>query len=329
MRSSGRCALYRSRTGDGFIRGDRITACFTVVRTIPAASPDSRNRRRYRFGQCRPGRARRQAVLYRSGSGPCPDAAPQSRYSQCHNTLVLRGTAERILRAVCLQRIDAVYADPARRDDNRRYASLEQYAPPLSVFDQFAPSVPILVKIGPAATAPAGWQVATVASGRECKEILLHRNLDLPPICALHADSGDRWTAPEVEAAAVHVLRPAWLMEAHAAIIRTGRLAAYFREHRCEAIDPHIAYAWSETRPEDSRWHQSFRILRIEPYNRKDLQRGIDALDFGAGSEIKKRGFPENADSIRARLRFRGRRNGVIILTRQKQNHLMIFAERP
>lgn len=245
------------------------------------------------------------------------------------NTCVLRGTAEDVLPALRLQYIDAVFADPARRRDGKRYVNVEHYAPPLSLFDAFSPDLPLLVKIGPAATAPEGWHVATVAADGECKEILLHRNLGLPAICALDADSGERWTAPTSLPPPVSVGNPAWLIEAHGAIIRTGYLAAYCRERQCEVIDPHIAYAWSETRPEDSRWHQCFRILRIDPYNRKGLQRGIDALDFGPGSEIKKRGFPETTDSIRARLHFRGRRNGVVIVTRRADKHLMIFAERP
>ncbi|MBR9978320.1 MAG: hypothetical protein KFH87_09545 [Bacteroidetes bacterium] len=277
------------------------------------------------------------ALARNAGTLVCIEADPVHTLMLRHNlaaahapnTCVLRGKAEDVLPALRLEGIDAVFADPARRNAGRRYVNVEQYAPPLSIFDAFSPDLPLLVKIGPAATAPEGWQVATVAADGECKEILLHRNLGLPAICALDAESGERWTAPTSPPLPVSVGNPVWLIEAHGAIIRTGQLASYFREQHCEAIDPHIAYAWSETRPEDSRWHQCFHILRIEPYNRKGLQRGIDALDFGPGSEIKKRGFPETTDSIRARLHFRGRRNGVVILTRQADAHLMIFAKRP
>ncbi|MBE0643684.1 MAG: RsmD family RNA methyltransferase [Bacteroidetes bacterium] len=253
--------------------------------------------------------------------------------AQARNAMVLRGSAETLLQSLKLHCFDAVFADPARREApgrgrTRRSVEIENYSPPFSFFQSLPLSLPILIKIAPAAEVPGGWGVATVAADGECKEQLLHRGMALPPLCAIDADSGERWTPGESREAIV-VRNPAWLIEPHAAIIRTGAVAQYCREHHCEPIDPMIAYGWSESEPQVSPWHRRFRILRVEKYHRKNLQRGVDEFGFGARTEIKKRGFPETPDEVRKKLRFRGERKGLIFLTRQGDGHLMIFAERP
>jgi hypothetical protein len=243
------------------------------------------------------------------------------------NALVLRGEAERLLHALRIERIDAVFADPARRTGARRNIGIEDYSPPFSFFAALPAALPMLIKIAPAAEAPPDWGVAAVAAGGECKELLLHRGLDLPPRCALDADSGARWISGDTRAP-IAVAAPAWLIEPHPAIIRTGAVAQYCREQGCEPIDPRIAYAWSDRMPPRSDWHQRFRILRVENYNRKELQRIVAELRFGPSTEIKKRGFPDTPDEVRKRLRLSGTRSGVIILTRRGDGHLMIFGER-
>lgn len=243
------------------------------------------------------------------------------------NALVLRGEAAPLLSSLRIERIDAVFADPARRAGTRRNIGIEDYSPPFSFFSSLPAALPMLIKIAPAAEPPADWSVAAVAAGGECKERLLHRRLDLPLRCALDADSGARWL-PGDTVAPIAVADPAWLIEPHAAIIRTGAVAQYCREQGCEPLDPNIAYAWSGREPPALHWHQRFRILRVENYNRKGLQRIVDELRFGPSTEIKKRGFPDPPDEVRKRLRLNGARSGVIILTRRANGHVMIFAER-
>ena len=249
------------------------------------------------------------------------------------NTVVLAGVAERLLDAIRLGRIGAVFADPARREHRgtgggvKRRIRVEEYSPSFTLFDTLPSSLPMLVKVAPAAEEQAGWSVAAVAAGGECKERLLHRNIDLPACCALDADTGDRWI-PGVGLPPVVVAEPLWLIEPHAAIIRSGALAQYCREQGCEPLDPRIAYAWSHRPPPESRWHQRFRILRVAPYARRELQRIAAELDFGPLSEIKKRGFPDTPEEVRKRLKLSGNRRGVIFLTRRGEEHFMLFAVR-
>jgi hypothetical protein len=284
-----------------------------------------------------------QALADVAGSVVCIEADPVHARMLQHNltisgkrnTLVLRGRAEELLPVLRLQRFDAVFADPARRgnadlsgDGANRNIEVQDYTPPFSLFESLPAHLPVMIKIAPAAEPRSGWDVATVAAGGECKEQLLHRNLGLPPLCAIDAESGARWIPSDRRPGPVVVENPAWLIEPHGAIIRTGAVADYCREQGCEPVDPMIAYGWSDTEQPRSIWHQSFRILRVENFNRKGLQRAVNEFGFGTGTEIKKRGFPDTPEEIRARLRFSGGRNGVIILTRRGGGHITIFAER-
>ncbi len=250
------------------------------------------------------------------------------------NALVLRGRAEQWLPALRLDRIAGVFADPARRDERGRHSALENMHPPLALFDRLPEGMPVLVKIAPGVDPPSDWSVATVAVGRECSEQLLHRGLDLPPVCALHADEGLRWEPSNAKADVLpdlpSLLRsgPRCLVEPHAAIIRTGAVAQYFGELGAVMHDAHIAYGWTDTQPPASPWHQVFRILRVEKFHRKELRRIAAELDFGPSTELKKRGFPDAPEDLRRQLRLRGSRRGVILLTRQGDGHLMVFAER-
>jgi hypothetical protein len=242
------------------------------------------------------------------------------------NALVLQGRAEHWLPLLRLDRIRGVFADPARREGTRRITDIEDMHPPLALLDRLPPSLPVLVKIAPGVPPPPNWGIATVAAGRECREQLLHRNCDLPSVSALHADHDMRWhpqpTAP------VRITHPRYLIEPHAAIIRTGHVADYLLEQHATVIDPHIAYGWSERQPSVSPWHQAFRLIRVEGFNRKRLRRIAAELDFSPATEIKKRGFPDTPEDIRRQLKLRGSRAGVIVFTRQGEGHLMIFAER-
>jgi hypothetical protein len=204
---------------------------------------------------------------------------------------------------------------------------VDKYSPPFTVFDRLPSHLPILIKIAPAADAPAGWNRATVASGKECSEQLLHRNLGLPSICALHANLGIRWE-PSVQEAPVPVRTPRYLIEPHAAIIRTGCVAEYLREHHAEPIDPNIAYGLSEIAPPASPWHQRFAIVRIDAFNRKRLKRIAHELDFSATTEIKKRGFPDSPEELLSELKLKGSTKGVVFLARRGDRHVIVFGMR-
>ncbi len=240
---------------------------------------------------------------------------------------VFVGRAETWLPGFRDSRIAAVFADPARRSASLRFVEAEQGSPPLSFFLIASAGLPLLVKVAPAAAVDARtWGRIFVASGRECKEQLAHRGLDLPALCVIHAGSGTRWTPALSELPVVN--NPAWLIEPHNAVVLSGAVAEYMHEYGAVPIDPQIAYGLAEEKPPTSPLHQTFRILRFESFNRKRLRAAVKELNFGPGTEIKKRGFPQTPEQLRAELPLTGTHDGVILIARRGDGHAMVFAER-
>jgi hypothetical protein len=240
---------------------------------------------------------------------------------------VFVGTAEYWSAALRSSALDAVFADPARRDEKRRVFDAEDASPPLSFFQRAFPSLPLLVKTAPAArVSDTFWGRIWVSHQRECKEQLLHRGLDLPDRCVIDAASGFRWAPAFVDVPSPNEAR--WLIEPNSAVILSGLVAEYLHEQSALPIDPHIAYGLSGARPPDSPLHQSFRILRLEAYHEARMRKAVRELEFGPGTEIKKRGFPHTPEQIRSGLKLSGGKDGVIFIARKGNGHVMIFGER-
>jgi hypothetical protein len=134
-----------------------------------------------------------------------------------------------------------------------------------------------------------------------------------------------------------------WLLEPHSALIRSGVLAEFYAERGFKLFDEHIAYGLSAVEPPESAFYQVFRILEAFPYKLKTLRDRIKSRDWGTQTEIKKRGFPDTPETVRAALRLEQverlqqseqQTSGVIILTRRGSSsskahqHWCILAER-
>ena len=119
-----------------------------------------------------------------------------------------------------------------------------------------------------------------------------------------------------------------FLLEPHPALIR-GDLTSMYVENDIAVIDRSIAYGIS-TVLHDADWFTHFRILQHEKYSRRRLQECIYELGWSRLTEIKKRGFPIEPDSLRKQLKFRedAEVHGVIILTRIENERHMFFCER-
>lgn len=71
-----------------------------------------------------------------------------------------------------------------------------------------------------------------------------------------------------------------------------------------------------------------FRLLEVLPFSLKRLNQRLAAHVAGA-VELKKRGFPLEPETLRARLKLqRGGRALVVLLTRRGDEHWMLLAER-
>ena len=243
------------------------------------------------------------------------------------NIPVLEDRAEHHASALSLADFDSLFADPSRRSDGRRSIAGEHYSPPLSLCERAAASIPTMVKTAPALDlASAFWKRIFVAVGRECREQLLLRGIDAPGVSCIDAESGEQWIPGVAECAAPEL--PRYLLEPHAAIIRTGAVRSYLAEFNAVPVDPRIAYGLASAPPPASRWHARFEVLDALPFQRTRLQEAIRAHGFGPATEIKKRGFRLLPDEVRAMFRFDGDSPGVLVCTRIGDTHMAYLCKR-
>ena len=228
----------------------------------------------------------------------------------------------------------AAFADPARRSDGRRLFSLHTMQPPLADLLALAEQVPVLaVKVMPGVAmdeVPLQCSVEFVSHAGTCKEaVLWFGRADAPARWAsVHqasgwqtlADDGRKPPAGEVRAGMV-------LHEPDPAVIRAGALAPLCDRVAGHLLDPAIAYIVADTyRPEPLA--QAFAIDEVHPFSLKTLNRRLHALGVGT-VELLKRGFPQEPETLRPRLRLvKGGAAAAVILTQQDGRHVMLIGRR-
>lgn len=125
------------------------------------------------------------------------------------------------------------------------------------------------------------------------------------------------------------ILKAAYILEPHPALIRTGYLADFADEYGFEMFDGRIAYMLSLHEPLKSPWYESFQIEEAFPFHYALLKERLQARMWGNRLEIKKRGFPETPEEIRKKLKLRlSPEQGVLFCTRKGQRHWAILAKR-
>jgi SAM-dependent methyltransferase len=212
---------------------------------------------------------------------------------------------------------DAVYIDPARRDDRGRVFDPQAQSPPWGVVTELlrgqavakaAPGIPHrLVPDGVEAefVSDAGDLVEAALWG-EAYASTLRRATVLP--------AGQSLTTDELPAD-VPVGAPAdWWYEPDPAVIRAGLVGAVAARVAGHLIGPRIAYITSDQRIE-SPFARGYRLLEELPFREKRLRAALRARGIGTLT-IKKRGVDIVPEQLRPRLDLRGDDDGTLILTR-------------
>jgi SAM-dependent methyltransferase len=212
---------------------------------------------------------------------------------------------------------DAVYIDPARRDDQGRVFDPQAQSPPWGVVTELlrgqavakaAPGIPHrLVPDGVEAefVSDAGDLVEAALWG-EAYASTLRRATVLP--------AGQSLTTDELPAD-VPVGAPAdWWYEPDPAVIRAGLVGAVAARVAGHLIGPRIAYITSDQRIE-SPFARGYRLLEELPFREKRLRAALRARGIGTLT-IKKRGVDIVPEQLRPRLDLRGDDDGTLILTR-------------
>jgi hypothetical protein len=220
--------------------------------------------------------------------------------------------------AVSLPSADAAFFDPARRSGARRWAKdTEQTSPPLSFIKTLCSSVVdgVLVKLSPAVDRSIGHDFGAdlqiVSVKGECKEALLFVGqfaVGMPAsailLPGLHKFSGGG-------TGRVLAAHGAYIWEPDAAIVRAGLTSSLAESLGGWLCDPHIDYFFTD-RPDESPFAACYRIIQDLPYSRRALQEALE----GVGTLIlKQRGFPQSIEDVRGKLKLKGSKAALVILT--------------
>lgn len=216
---------------------------------------------------------------------------------------------------------DAVFFDPARRDEHgRRFFSVHDYQPPLGLIDHWRQvTADTAVKISPGvdyAELPQAAEAEFVSLQGEVKECVLWygrlhsgaaRRATLLP-------AGHTLTTADLPPAPVPVTPPQnYLYEPDGAVIRAHLVQALAQKMDAAQIDADIAYLttpqWQET-PFATGYH----IEDVFPFQLKRLRRYLQARQIGSVT-IKKRGSALDPDKLQKQLRLSG----------PAQNHCVVF----
>lgn len=217
----------------------------------------------------------------------------------------------------------ALFFDPARRDDQRRIFSVQDYQPPLAVVKTWLPHFTALgVKLSPgvdlAELADYPAEIEFISLNGELKECVLwfgslrntaRRATLLPSRAQMTSDEPFSSQQPPAQLSAPQ----SFLYEPDPAILRAGLVRSLAEQLQAAQLDPEIAYLTSgelKTTPFARAWVIEdwfpFQLKRLRAYLR---QRGIGKLT------VKKRGSPLEPEALIRDLRLQGDSERVLVLT--------------
>ena len=220
-----------------------------------------------------------------------------------------------------LQNMDALFFDPARRDaQGRRFFSLKQYRPPLTLIDQWRAVVPeTAVKISPGvdyAELPAEAEVEFISLNGEVKEgVLWYGRLHsgVARRATLLPDNHSLTTADLPDEAIPCTQPQKYLYEPDGAIIRAHLVEALATKLPATKIDDSIAYLTAETAVVTP-FARCFAVEAFFPFQLKRLRHYLRERQVG-NITIKKRGSPIEPSKLQQQLRLSG----------YKENHRFLF----
>ncbi|MCP5094962.1 MAG: class I SAM-dependent methyltransferase [Chloroflexi bacterium] len=216
---------------------------------------------------------------------------------------------------------DAYFFDPARRDERgRRFFSVHDYQPPLSLVAQWRKQVPeTAVKISPGvdyAQIPAAAEIEFISINGEVKEGVLWFG-------KLHSGVRQRATLlpgahtltdQDLPQTAVPISRPkAYLYEPDGAVIRAHLVQAVAQQLQAHKIDESIAYLTADT-AQQTPFARCFTVEDTFPFQLKRLRHYLHDRQIGHVT-IKKRGSALDPDTLRKQLRLR----------KDHSNHCILF----
>ena len=228
--------------------------------------------------------------------------------------------------------VDAVFADPSRRNTQGRRHDPRDYSPPLADVVALRERWPqVGVKVGPAIAheevppeAEAQWVSVdgdVVEAGVWMGALARHHGHSALVLRGGEAHVLDGSPVPG-ETGEVG----SYLLEPDGAVIRAGLVGPLAEQLGARLLDPHIAYLTADA-PVASPFAVTFRIVDSLPYSEKRLASALAARGIGH-AEIKKRGLDVDPAVLRRRLKLKGDASATVILTRIGESRVAYIAER-
>lgn len=239
---------------------------------------------------------------------------------------------------VDLSAFDAVYLDPARRNDRGRLHDPADWSPSLDFAFNLGERMPVGVKLGPGVDRdliPVSAEAQWVSVDHEVVELgLWFGSLARPGIrrAALVVNTQDgsagvaEMTADGDSADAEVGPLGEYFYEPDGAVIRARLIGDLARTLGAHMLSDGIAYLTSDTAV-DTPFASRFRIVESLPLDERRLKKEIAARGIGR-LEIKKRGVDIDPAAFRKKLAPRGNNSATLILTRVAGRHTALLAQR-
>jgi hypothetical protein len=226
------------------------------------------------------------------------------------NTAVVNSSAEEFL-AQLREPLDLIYLDPSRRAAHKRLVNLEDYSPnvPELLPELLRKCRNLLVKVSPLADIKYLTRqfkghlkaIYVVASGNECKEIILHCTpliLDNVPVHAVNlgGQANQRYTfrlEDEQEKADFAKQPLAYLYEPNAAVLKAGAFNSLTHAYGVQKLHPNShLYTSNVFKPNFP--GRAFSVLETcKPYKMSQVFEPIN---------VAARNFPDKAEAIQKKL---------------------------
>lgn len=244
------------------------------------------------------------------------------RLAMARHNCAQAGVAPAVVRADALHPVSrgaVIVADPARRDAaGRRLWQPGDFVPSLDALAEVYAGRDLVVKCAPGVDpAVVGWakELELVSLDGQVREACLW-SAGLASVgrraTVLRSD-GAQWTVTDREPDDIPVAEPGeWIIDPDGAVVRAGLVRHYGARHGLWQLDERIAYLTGDTPPPGVR---AFRVQEFGSYNEKALRTMLRRHDVGR-VEILVRGLDVDPNTLRRRLKPKGKAEASVILTR-------------
>ena len=233
-----------------------------------------------------------------------------------------------------LEKFEAVFLDPARRDGSARKFNPKDYTPDFEFVSSVARTKPSIVKLGPGfphQEIPDDSEAVWISVDGDLVELGLYFNqikrenisrsaMLLSPTGIYEITSAEtkRIDAPIGDLGD-------YVYEPDNALIRSHLLGILANELHLNLFSSEIAYLTSNQLV-DSPWLKKYRLVENLPFDRKKLKTYLTQQNIGS-LEIKKRGADITPEQLRKELNLKGDKPATLIITRVNNQHRALVVE--